>query len=659
MSDELTSEERERMRRASALAKVAGGIAAKWTWFFIIVFMVLFTGFAVYLIQRTAVSQWRYTAVTRLLYIPRQNAKVAPIGDRQLMRILDRASLKRRVGEGMMLPPGEKESLTWDLEIVQEGRPSNLYTLTARSRSRAVAVRKVNTYADILRAEYTAYRTQELASWSGSTGPRQDEIRAEITSIEAEESLLAGQVGTPQPIEALAALNGLLGDQRRNLVMLNVDLLAEEAKRDKLEEELGDAGTAILDRSGDIRKLSASLEAMDAEIAKLREVYTDLNPKVKGKLEDREALAAQYQVILEEFGIPDAGPGKLEAAERAATGLMEAEARAIALREEIRSQEESLEANEQRAELLSSVAPQLARLRARREGLERTLRDLEEELEANGYQQATAQSDLQQIERAENAADKHPLRIENFLMAAGGALACTGALAVWVVALGLWFGKVRGASELAALGDMRVLGSLPGRWSMRKQQEKKEAMGVVAIHFVDAPETKGTVLVCRLKGAKPQPQFEETLEWSLSMAGMKLFSLMVVPPESGGIPKEDTETMLNTIRQGTKGWFPVVNRYSLAPTELQMLAADLARLREEFDCVFVLMHDGLRRGGNFTKQLLGVCDSALLTVGANRTRRSELSYIRRLVKEAGKPMLGLVTGARGRIIRKEMESSRW
>lgn len=658
MEEQLSSEERERMRRAAALAKVAGGIAAKWTWFFIIVFLVLFTGFAVYLIQRTAVSQWRYTAVTRLLYIPRQNAKVAPIGDRQLMRILDRASLKRRVGEGMMLPPGEKDSLTWDLEIVQEGRPSNLYTLTARSRSRAVAVRKVNTYADILREEYTSYRTQELESWGGSAGPRQEEIRTEINSIEAEEAMLAGQVGTPQPIEALTAVNGLLGDQRRSLVMLNVDLLAEEAKRDKFEEELGDAGTAILDRSGDIRKLSESLAAMDAEIAKLREVYTDLNPKVKGKLEDRAALAAQYQAILEEFGIPDAGPGRLEAAERAATGLMEAEARAIALREETRNLEESLAANEERAERLSSVAPQMARLRARREGLERNLRDLEEELEANGYQQATAQSDLQQIERAENAWDKNPLRIENFLLAAGGAAACTGALAVWVVALGLWMGRVRGASELAALGDMQVLGSLPGHWAMRKR-EAKEAMEVVAIHFLDSPEAKGTVLVCRLKGAKPQPQFEETLEWSLSMAGMRLFLLMVVPPESGEIPQEGTETLLNTVRQGTKGWFPVVNRYSLAPTELQMLAADLARLREEFDCVFVMMHGGLRRGGNFTKQLLGVCDSALLTVGANRTRRSELSYIRRLVKEAGKPMLGLVTGARRRIIRKEMESSRW
>ena len=117
--------------------------------------------------------------------------------------------------------------------------------------------------------------------------------------------------------------------------------------------------------------------------------------------------------------------------------------------------------------------------------------------------------------------------------------------------------------------------------------------------------------------------------------------------------------MLNTVRKESQGWFPVVNRYSLASTELQMLRADLASLREEFDCIFVTVHDGLRRGGDFTTQLLGVCDSALLLAGANRTRRSELSYIRRLVKAAEKPMMGLVTGARSRIVRRELEESRW
>ena len=155
------------------------------------------------------------------------------------------------------------------------------------------------------------------------------------------------------------------------------------------------------------------------------------------------------------------------------------------------------------------------------------------------------------------------------------------------------------------------------------------------------------------------PAFEEVLDWSLTMAGLRPFTMTVVSPGSCDIPKDGTGAMVNTVRKGPKGWFPVVNRYSLAPTEIQMLKADLTALREEFDCIFLEVHGGLRRGGDFTEQLLGACDSALFVAGANRTRRSELAYAKRLAKDAGKPTMGLVTGARGRVVRKELETSQW
>ena len=104
------------------------------------------------------------------------------------------------------------------------------------------------------------------------------------------------------------------------------------------------------------------------------------------------------------------------------------------------------------------------------------------------------------------------------------------------------------------------------------------------------------------------------------------------------------------------GWFAAANRYSLAPTELQMLQADIATLRGEFDTVFMFMPDGLRRGGSFFSQLLGVCESAMIEIGAGATPRAELDYARRHVVEAGKPMMGIATGASARVVRREMEA---
>ena len=90
----------------------------------------------------------------------------------------------------------------------------------------------------------------------------------------------------------------------------------------------------------------------------------------------------------------------------------------------------------------------------------------------------------------------------------------------------------------------------------------------------------------------------------------------------------------------------------------KMLQADIATLRTEFDGVFLCMPDGLRRGGSFFSQLLGACESAIIEVAAGVTPRAELSYVRRHVKEVGKPMMGLVTGASAKVVRKEMEASK-
>lgn len=657
MEDVLTEEERANLRKIAALRKVAWGIFVKWNWLFILTFVYLTAFFSVYLVNRLSKSSQRFVATTRLLYTPRQVGKITPMGDKQLLRVLERRSLRRRVGEELPMPDGEKETLPIDLKIVQEGRPSNLYTLTAKSGSRMAAVRKVNAYADILLNEYSDYRVQELTRWIGAAGMRDEDFRKEIADLEAQEAVLKSESGTATPLEALTALNSLVSDQRRNLLMIDVETATETSKQEKYEDDLGDLGPSILGCSDELQPIKQSMESLDAEIAKLREMYTDLNPKVRGKLEDRALLEAEYISILEAHGVRGLTSEDISRVERSARGLMDSQVRLAALANSRETLQRSLRENEEKVEKLAMVAPQLERLRAQRMDLERARRELDEQLDEVGFVRETIRSDLQQIERTEDATDRNPLGLKTLLIAAAGAGVCTGALAVWTVMLGLLFGKMRGTVELGAYGDVEVLGSLPRRWALRKRAEK-DALGVVALNFVNSKTPKNVVLVCRLKGAKPQPKFAATLDWSLSMAGQRPFLLNVVQ-NADFEAEEGAETLINTVKKGSEGWFPVVNRYSLAPTELQMLRADLEALRADFDCILVAMPGGLRRGGNFLSQLLGVCDSALLMAGADKTRRRELAYVKRMANLAGKPMMGLVTGAKGRVVRREMEASKW
>ena len=150
-------------------------------------------------------------------------------------------------------------------------------------------------------------------------------------------------------------------------------------------------------------------------------------------------------------------------------------------------------------------------------------------------------------------------------------------------------------------------------------------------------------------------KFREALAWSMSMSGKKFFALEIVPSASFE-PPEGAEFMLATARKGDRGWFAVDNRYALAPTELEMLKADIAQIGSEYDHVFILQQGGMRRGGSFMDQLLEICDSALVVAGAGKSPRSWLSYILKHIHASGKPAMSLATGAKKKIVRTEMEA---
>ena len=277
-------------------------------------------------------------------------------------------------------------------------------------------------------------------------------------------------------------------------------------------------------------------------------------------------------------------------------------------------------------------------------------------LESLSYLQTSLNNDLQQIERAGGAGDKAPLRGKNFIFAAGGAFAVVFVLIVWILALEFLFGKVRDSAEMMAWGDVIGLGSLPKPGAM-KPEDESDVHGVVALNLGNADVPKDVVLVCRLPGAAEQTKFREALGWSLAMAGRKVFMLNLVR-SAEFTPPEGAETLINTVCQDPHGWFTVENRYSLAPTELEMLKADIEELKKTYDQIFIMMPGGFCKGGSFFSQLLGVCGSVLLLVGAGTTLRSDLSYVRRHALAGERPMMGMMVGASESAVRREMEAGK-
>ena len=478
MEEELTQSEIDQMRKFATLQKVALCILRKWLWLFIVIFSVAAVVFSVFLVRHTAKSGHRFVTTTQLLYNPRQVAHIQNMSDKQLMSIIDRKSIKRRVGDVMLMERSEKECLTIDLEVKQEKHPSNLFTLTATGPTLAQAARKVNSYAELIIGEYVSYRTRDLDNWRGSLNVRRETLQKQISEVESEENTLKAQSGVVAPIETLTMVNGLLSDQRRNLSMLTVQITNEETKQHKFEAKVGKVGRAVSENAGVIRKKSEEISALNKEIALLRERYTDKNPKVIGKLDELKALLESYTGFLKEKGIDGVDLNSIDQLEKVASDLAETMLRLDALHESRRSLESEIASNEKRAETLTGIIPAFDRLRVRRADLEQAMRDLDEQVDNISYLQMSVRSDLRQIERAAGADDKNPFRIKYFAIAFAAAVVGTIGLSMMILILEFAAGhtvdgrdrlcRARCASRLYAFLLLRAgLRTLPGGCGFR------------------------------------------------------------------------------------------------------------------------------------------------------------------------------------------------
>ena len=641
------------MRGLIAFQKVVLGIALRWWFVFVVVFLSLLTLFSAFLWMRGAKSVKRFEATTRLLFSPKKVSRIDALGDKQLMTILERPSLKRRVHELVDMEPMERMCLTVDLKIDQSRRQSNLFTLTAASKTRKGAYAKVNAYADILIDEYVEYRSKDLETWRQSLEARRKEQMDKISDIDAEEAAFKTTTGALSPKESLLALNMLVSDQRKNASALGVEAANEELKKRKQEEIVGNSGAAVIANAQAIRKRADAIAAIDSELVQLREKYTDINPKVAGKMQERGERMAELEEFLKSKGVEGLNIDKIDKIEKAAGELAECITRLEAIQQKRDALAQEISDNEKRASELAKIVMDYERIEVRRADLTAAVRDIDDQLSGISYAIGSLRNDLRQIERSDGADDNGPFGMKKVVFAVGGAFVVAGGLLFLIVVVELLFGKVRDGREIAVYDGISFLGSLPKSGTM-PEDEAREAMGVVALKTLLAAKDAKTIFVCRLPGTERNVAFAEAVDFTATMSGARSFLLDIVS-QSDFTPPEGAEEMIGVVRSGQHGWFPVANRFALAPAELQMLKADTAALGESFDNVFIRIEDVVRVGGTFFDQLLEMSDAVLLMVGSGSTPRSSFAFARRHLKQSGKIVMAIAADSSAKRVRKDME----
>ena len=374
---------------------------------------------------------------------------------------------------------------------------------------------------------------------------------------------------------------------------------------------------------------------------------------MSGKVQERADRVAELEEFLKAKGAAGLDLEKIDQVERAAGELAECSTRLEAIGEKRMALRREIADNEKRAASLASIVMDYERIETRREDIMASVRELDEQLGGISYAIGSLMNDLRQIERTGGADDHGPFDAKKAVMAVGAAFVIAMAMLVAIVVFELVFGKVSGGREIAAYGGIEFIGSLPKEGAM-SDDEEREVMGVVALKMLLASKDAKTIFALRLPGAEPNKAFAGAIDFTATMSGASCFLLDIVTHD-GFTPPEGAEEMIGVVKSGQHGWFPAANRFALAPTELQMLKADIAALGDTFDNVFLRIEGGVRVGGTFFDQLLELCGAVMLLVGAGSTPRRSFAFARRHLEAGGKPVMAVATGARSRIVRSDME----
>ena len=457
--EELDAEEL-RLRRLNALRGIAQIIARRWLWAFLAALVVVSGALTALLARRTARSCERAVVTTKLQFYPKSAAKIPALDAKQVLQILTRAALVRTYIEEAGLVGVERLRAWIDLSIEQNRWDPRLFEITTKASTEARAVEKANAFADVCLKEYEAYRRAELEKWLTTIGARRQELTDQIAQVDGEEQRLAQANGLLSPEEDADRLRTTISDQKVRLSEAAVRVTNGALRAKRLKEELGAVSVKAFGRADELKALQEDVLRAEKEVARLRTLYTDKNPRLAVVLKAQAESRAKLDAFLKENEMPAMTSVELERLTAVYEKLKDTEIEYEVQKSGKEALEKEIAANERQLTTLVRLLPQFEGFRRRRETLQATIQGLEETISDIRYLQASVSGDLAQVEHATGGKVASPLSKKNVALGLAGGLFAAGGLLTLLVLLDFAFGRVRSPREVACYLGVRLLGAV-------------------------------------------------------------------------------------------------------------------------------------------------------------------------------------------------------
>ena len=696
--DNLQENDLEQLRKLEQVVRQVKNIAGSHYRLQAVIFLAFLAGILYLCYLNVANSPYRFSSGLTLYYYPKESKTIKKFDDVYVLQILNRQAIRKKFylvtegendvvekkseeGEEDEVPSPEeqekerekereekakrlaeeerarKHGVQNKIEITYERKRSGRFELMFYAHESGEAIQGVNDFADLCIKEYTEERRADLRRRMDILEQNRADILMDIQRLGQGRKTLVGPLGSVAPENDYNDLKANLNEQQANRSKVNIQILNLKGREKRLQEALKGVKPGVRENYLAFKETAAALKKLDNDLMVARELYTDANPRVLGLLTKKKALQESFDAMLAEHGLDVSEIATLDQVV-AMEGELEAVTIALEARqEELQMLDEEIAANLARAREFGEIIPKIEQLKRQEAGFQAAIQHLDESITDINYMMLMAQEDLIVGEYASRASGMTAFTRKNILLAIFGAAGLTFLVAVVMLIVEYYAGKIIDETELEIFPEFRYLGALPAtEKAFDSEASKQMTLNTICHRFHATSPEPHVLLVSALPGGSHMPALFSTLEWSYAMEGKRTLTIELgrIGEVSGDEENaENAEMNLVCIADG-RGFLPIENPRCLAPTELILLKHDLDHLRKIYDLIFVRFATLKTSNKLPFEQLTSLCDGVLMAAGANKSTRKSVRALLAFHRKTKLPLMTILSGASSASVEKTM-----
>ena len=608
-------------------------------------------------------SHSKHEGSVTLFYTPRASEEVKPLSLNHVLGIFSRQQIFKQLIDELHLNEKQRAILKQSIEVKLLRDRNDMFVVTGSGESDEYVKLLVNTFISLGIRNYEEYRTAELRSFLETRERRLTELQnfqnTQIEKIHA----LHRKYGIIHPVEEMANVKKIQGEQTATLTELNVKLADARHRFEVARKNHDEVPANVIKHRASLLDFSLNLRKTSRDYEKAKLMFAERNPRFTEAKAAHETILNEFENFKKRYNITDFEESMLLNIEGRINRYREAEVMLNQLELSMKSLQAEIAMIKEKEKKLQQMIPEHERIEQLQKTVNKNISLLVEELTRVRSNIANVPNDIAINESlvTTKAFPMFPVKILAVIIIAGVFL--SGLYAVIVVTCDIAYGKFSGIEEANFSKDFfNTVGVIPHENARFSMEQRKTINNEMFYRFILQLKNTRTLFSCSLDGSfLSSVMFDEQFtkarrntilvrlilesDVESTCANMqKIGDFYYSDNGNAGANyekkdiKHDVEYLHGFSSGDGKGYgygygfafFPVRNLSVLEPDEISALYNVVNELKKHYQLIRISREKPFNASCILVRQLHDICDATLLYIGKRQTPRSVLRKILKL-----------------------------